>query len=486
MAVNVVLSLTSGSVGEALSLIDRYASYCQGIELRADCLASLSCEDISAVSARAKELGLFSILTLRHERDGGFFHASYKEHDRVLSELVSCCSFDFVDVEEWASDSIVSLARSNGSRVIRSAHFFSSMPSDIVSYVEALAAMGDVPKLACMLSSSADFSFFTDSAMQLKSSLSGDYILVGMGEYGFPSRVLASIMGSFITFSSVGTVSAAPGHVSPDVLYSLYRVPSINEGTSIFGIIGNPVLHSMSPGIHNPIFAEKGLDAVYIPFCVDSLEEFFSVADRLNIKGVSVTIPHKQAVIPFLDSCADVVSAVGACNTVVRRGSSWWGTNTDVYGFWSPLEDVLSVSTLASGRRATVIGAGGAARSVVYALVKNGFDVLILNRTVEKAASLAADFSCEYAALDESSCALISSYRSVIVQTTSLGMGNNCVNPLAFYDLQGDEICYDIVYIPKMTPFLSFAEKKGCRIITGDLMLKAQAIEQSRLFCELV
>ena len=145
----------------------------------------------------------------------------------------------------------------------------------------------------------------------------GERILLGMGDFGFPTRVLASRLGSFLCYTSPARAIVAPGQVDPDTLGSLYRFRGIGPSTAVYGVIGNPVMHSRSPRIHNRGFQSLGLDAVYLPFLVDDVDAFWEVADALDIRGLSVTAPHKQAVLARVSHTDSVVRATGACNTRV-------------------------------------------------------------------------------------------------------------------------------------------------------------------------
>jgi 3-dehydroquinate dehydratase/shikimate dehydrogenase len=214
---------------------------------------------------------------------------------------------------------------------------------------------------------------------------------------------------------------------------------------------------------------------------VDNLESFFRLADVFGIRGVSVTIPHKQGVIPFLDSRDEGVDAVGACNTIVWRDGSRCGYNSDISGFIAPLKESMN-GVIPAGLHAAVIGAGGAARAVVYALRKEGVEVLILNRTVERAKELASVFDCSYGSLGEQE--RIADFSDLIIQTTSVGMKKEGreYDPIPGYSFSGSEIVYDIIYIPRLTPLLKRAAQSGCRVINGWAMLSAQAGIQFKLF----
>jgi 3-dehydroquinate dehydratase/shikimate dehydrogenase len=247
-------------------------------------------------------------------------------------------------------------------------------------------------------------------------------------------------------------------------------------------VIANPVMHSKSPWIHNPALTAVGLNAVYIPIQVDDLSIFFELIPLLDIRGASVTVPHKSAVRTFLVAEDASVAAVGACNTIYPKKGGFHGANTDVPGFIAPLTAYVSRDKIGS-MAVTVVGAGGTSRAAVYALRSLGASVLIVNRTPEKAETLAQEFGCEWAPLAESSAAAIAHHNDLIVQTTSAGMHpNEELDPIEFYELTGREIVYDVIYAPPVTRLLSRAKRAGCRTLNGWPMLLEQAYLQFELF----
>jgi 3-dehydroquinate dehydratase/shikimate dehydrogenase len=394
--------------------------------------------------------------------------------------------YRYVDLEEDFKDQKTEqAAEASGVAVIRSFHDFSGVPADLGRRIRNIKRNpGEVIKAAVMVQNTQELLKLVELSLELKAQEDGwgKRIILGMGPMGFPTRVLSTILGSSITYSSAPGMQAAPGHVDPQTLVDLYRFPLINSDTRIFGIIGNPVIHSESPGLHNRGFSLRAMDdAVYLPFQVDNLEAFFQLAEVLDIRGVSVTIPHKQGVIPFLSSRDDGVEAAGACNTIVWRDGLRHGYNTDISGFIAPLKEGMG-GAIPAGFRAAVIGAGGAARAVVYALRREGVEVLILNRTVARAKELAAVFGGSYGSLEEQE--RIADFSDLIVQTTSVGMNRECTeyDPIPGYSFRGGEIVYDIIYIPRLTPLLKRAAQSGCRVINGWEMLTAQAGIQFRLF----
>ena len=303
-------------------------------------------------------------------------------------------------------------------------------------------------------------------------------IVLGIGEFGIPTRILYRKTGSMLTFCSDPELQAgASGHLSPDLMRNLYRSPSIGPDTRIFGIIGNPVMHTASPGIHNPGFHKLGLDAVYVPFKVDDVRTFFRFADQFGVDGFSVTVPHKQFVLPYFGKISREVKQIGSCNTVMRRGHLWKGMNTDYYGFLHPIEEDLESGVIQS---ALVIGAGGAARSVVWALRNYRCAVTIVNRTFDRAERLAAETGSTPIPIEQ---APQLPPVDLIVQTTNVGMEPfEQDDPVPAYQFTGNEIVYDLVYKPKVTRILHRAGLAGCRIVYGMEMLYAQGIQQFKMF----
>jgi 3-dehydroquinate dehydratase/shikimate dehydrogenase len=257
----------------------------------------------------------------------------------------------------------------------------------------------------------------------------------------------------------------------------LYRADQVNDRTHIYGVIGNPVLHSFSPRIQNPGFHGINFNAIYLPFLVDSVRTFFILAEMLQISGFSVTVPHKQQVLPYLGKITREVKQIGSCNTVVRAKNLWMGMNTDYYGFIEPL-----IADIDSGRiqSALVIGAGGAARSAVWALRNHGCKVIIVNRSIDRAKSLAQETMASWDSLEQAS-----SYEQVdlVVQTTSVGMvPHSNEDPIPDYRFHADQVVYDMVYRPTYTRMLQRALEAGCRLLFGIDMLVRQGKHQFEAF----
>ncbi len=429
------------------------------------------------------------ILTVRRPDDGGMFEGDERER---LALLRRCAGdgFAYVDLEEGLeAPALEASLKEAGTRTIRSLHDLTGVPSDFGLRLDRISQRPDeIPKAAVTPRSSADLARVLRVIMDRRGKspdAGGSQMLVlGMGAIGFPTRVLASKLGAAWCYASPASDMAAPGHVDPATLEDLYRFRSIGPDTAVFGVMGDPVMHSRSPFIHNRGFDACGLDAVFLPFHVPDLEGFWQVADLLGVRGLSVTVPHKGAVLRRLSGSDALVRATGACNTMTRAEApgGWQGTNTDVAGFAGPLRDAFG-GTVPRGLAATVIGAGGAARSVVHALSGFGGRILVLNRTPDHARAVAEPAGASFGGLDEAGFKAARKFADLVVQTTKVGMDPAADrDPAPDLSFSGMEIVYELIYAPRVTPFLGRALKAGCKVIYGKQMLISQAMEQFRLF----
>ena len=255
---------------------------------------------------------------------------------------------------------------------------------------------------------------------------------------------------------------------------------NISARTIVCGLIGDPVEHSMSPAMQNAAFHELNLDYLYVAFRVKAKDVGSAIAGMraLNIRGLNVTIPHKMAVIPFLDEVDRLASKIGAVNTIVNEAGVLTGYNTDAGGFLQPL---LERGIGLKGNQVLVIGAGGAARGITFALAESGASVVILNRTAGRAYDLARQLSKHFPGqhtggeLNTDSLAAAIVDAKLVVNTTSVGMGAaENETPIPAKLLRQDALVYDIVYNPLRTRLFSEAQEAGCATIAGAEMLAWQ------------
>ena len=473
----ICLTLTGSTIEEDIAQHASERYFSDVVELRADLLSPSERERAAELPSRVP---VPVILTLRRRCDGGAFDGAEDERASFFrSALVPGCGFAYVDFEDdFRRDDLAAAAAAAGVKVIRSLHSFSGPVGDVPRRcAELRGATDEIPKIAFMPQSLGDVSRLFEETSR---PLGFPHIVCAMGPAGLASRVFASRTGSMLTYVSTGSLSSI-GHVSPRDLVRTYRFRELTPATRLYGVTGFPLVFTRSPEINNAAFAAAAADAVMVPFPSRTAEEAVAFMRAMGMRGMAVTYPHKQTVMPLLDGLDDAARAVGAVNTVVLEDGRLVGHNTDAAGFSAALLSFLGADDL-EGRRAAVVGAGGAARAVVYALKKLGADVCVFNRTEQKAKALADEFGAASAPLGPSADALFSSYADVVVQCAAPGADPAGFDPLSFHSFTGREFVYDLVYEPDVTPTMSRAAAAGCRVENGFSMLVAQAREQRRLY----
>jgi shikimate dehydrogenase len=254
----------------------------------------------------------------------------------------------------------------------------------------------------------------------------------------------------------------------------------INGRTQLFGIIGNPVEHSLSPAMHNAAFAALGINGVYIPMRSIDLREGFSGLRALGFIGVSVTVPHKVAVISLLDEIDPVARKIGAVNTLLFQKQPEGrplckGFNTD----WLGSNQALAEELEPKGHTVLIIGAGGAARAVGFGLIEAGARILLTNRTESKGRELASQLGCPFIPTAD----LPTIQADALINTTSVGMAPlDQALPISPELLANFPVVMDIVYAPLATRLLQEAAARGCRTIDGLKMLQYQGAAQFKLW----
>jgi 3-dehydroquinate dehydratase/shikimate dehydrogenase len=301
-------------------------------------------------------------------------------------------------------------------------------------------------------------------------------ILLAMGEAGFPTRVLCNAQGSIYTYAAPNSVEGtAPGQVSAKVLRQLYRIDKLTKNAKVYGVVADPVRHSLSPNVHNRAFQAKRLDAVYLPFLVQptQLKDFLGMCEALPVQGFSVTIPHKQRILKYLDVVDPLARRIGAVNTVWKKAGKWRGTNTDAGAVTKPLGKRIKLN------RSTVllVGNGGAARGAAFALADARAKVVITGRNADRVRAFAKLCGAEALPKDQ----LNGRKFDAIVHATPMGMWPHTKE--CFFDgaLPAD-LVFDMVYNPLETELLKRAKAQGCAVIPGLEMFLAQAAQQFEIW----
>jgi 3-dehydroquinate dehydratase/shikimate dehydrogenase len=295
-------------------------------------------------------------------------------------------------------------------------------------------------------------------------------IAVPMGEIGLPGRVLALRNGSALAYAAVGE-KTAPGQLTLDEMKDLYRADKLDRRTRVYGVIGNPVSHSLSPLLHNTGFITRRMNDVYLPFLVPDLRDFLRAVHPLGIHGFSVTLPHKQAILRHLDDCDPLAAAIGAVNTVVvRPGGKLYGYNTDYVGVLRALQQRVALR----GSRVLLYGAGGAARAIAFALVQEGAIVNICARRPSEARKLA----CAAGGKAIERRQLRREFFDAIVNATPVGMHPRAgASPLRAEELNC-RLVFDSIYRPQKTRLLQLAARRGIETVSGIEMFIAQGTAQ--------
>src|SRR5271157_58980 len=299
-------------------------------------------------------------------------------------------------------------------------------------------------------------------------------VAVPMGEIGLPARLLALREGSALAYAPVAA-ETAPGQVHLRDFKELYRAHLITGRTRVFGVIGNPIGHSLSPALHNTGYVAAKKDAVLLPFLVERLKDFLKAAPVLGVAGFSVTLPHKEAIFRRLDDCEPLAQRIGAVNTVtVRRDGSLYGSNTDYLGVLHALERKLQLR----GSRVLIFGAGGSARAAAFALAHAGAEVFVCARREEAARALARAVGGEAVRRG----ALGKKRFDAILNASPVGMHPQVgISPLRAGELHCS-VVMDFIYRPMQTKLLQIAAAKGMRTVSGVEMFLAQGIAQWELW----
>lgn len=299
---------------------------------------------------------------------------------------------------------------------------------------------------------------------------SKNLVAVPMGEAGLPARILALREGSSLAYAPIAAATA-PGQVSFDDLTRLFRAHQLTRRTRVYGVIGDPIGHSLSPLLHNTGYVARRVDAVFLPFLVRRLGDLLSAIPEFEIRGASVTLPHKQAILKHLKDCEPLAADIGAVNTVVvRADGSLYGCNTDYIGVLRALEKKLQIK----GSRALIFGAGGAARAAAFALSHAGAIVGICARREKAAKELARSVGGEVIPRR----ALRTEFFDAILNATPIGMHPyDRISPLAPGELNC-RLVMDLIYRPQKTQLLKLAAQKGIATVSGVEMFLAQGIAQ--------
>ena len=476
----ICISICASTAAELFEKISRAEAVADVIEVRFDCLAH---GDIDTALDGLPKISKQYLITLRSSEQGG--RRVLRLSNRILfwkRAVKALSGHDFLADHESDLNFPFSF---NSDRVIRSHHFFGESPEDLrTAYFELADINDEIVKIAVNCRDITD-TIKVWKLLKIAEENEGCVIPIAMGEVGKWTRILGPAFGAYLTYASLDAGDeTAPGQLSAENLTEVFRVRELDRETSVYGIIAANTSYSVSPWLHNAAFKAAGMNRVFVPLQVADLDEFVKRMVKpetreieLNFAGFSVTNPHKQAIIRHLDEIDETAQRIGAVNTIKIENGKLLGYNTDALGFIAPLKSVCGDL---KGVRATVVGAGGAARACVYALKHEGAEVTVLARDLKKAEDLAIEFGAEFGALVTDH----SFNGDILVNTTPLGTKGDTVDgTIATADqLRNLRLVYDLVYNPAETRLLNEAKMARVPAINGLQMLISQGAKQFEIW----
>ncbi|HYJ92956.1 MAG TPA: shikimate dehydrogenase [Pyrinomonadaceae bacterium] len=480
----ICVSVCAKTAEELFQHLESATSLADLVELRFDCLDD---EYIHPVRERLWEQGGLNryISTFRSFEQGGTRRLTFSQRKNFWN---SGYETEIADVEEDLVEDTFSWVWPHR---ICSYHDFDGVPVELEKIFHRLRLTdAEIIKIAAKVED-ATKAIPIFNLIKIAKTRHKQVIPIAMGEAGKWTRILGLAHGAYLTYASLKSGGeTAPGQISADDLINVFRVKELGEATEVYGIIAGNTGYTMSPYIHNAAFKSTRLDAVFVPLQVTNLDEFIRrmVAHEtreleLNFHGFSVTNPHKQAIIKYLDQIDETARAIGAVNTVNIVDDKLVGYNTDAFGFIQPL--IKRFGDLKDAR-AAVVGAGGAARACVSSLVDTGAEVTVFSRDITKAQTLAKEFNSSAQKLEAGNSELETDFSTfdIVVNATPIGTRGERENNTiaAARHLQNVKLVYDLVYNPAETRLLRESRLAGTDTLNGFEMLIAQATKQFEIW----
>jgi len=420
--------------------------------------------------------GTVVIATCRRSVAGGRFPGSMASQLDILAKASAAgCQLLDVELETAIKTKPAQVQKLRGrSALILSFHDFRGTKKLDETLEKMLAVQADFYKIVSTATTLAD----NVTMIKFLAKESDKHSLIGicMGEQGIISRVLGVRAGSVFTFAALSPdEKTAPGQVTAQELRNVYRIEQVDAATRVYGVAGDPVVHSLSPAIMNAAFRRENVNAVYLTLHAKTLKDLLTCVREIPLHGISVTMPYKEAILKHLDNTDSHTTKIGACNTVVRaQDGKLYGFNTDAAGVVRPLERRLP--TL-EGAKVLVLGAGGAARAAVFGLKERGCEVYILNRTAAPAKKLARQARARTAKRAD----LKKLSFDVIINATPVGLANTRETPLQENEINARYV-FDMIYDPAETRLLKLARERGAQLIPGIEMFVQQAARQFEIW----
>ena len=464
--------------GPSLAALETRASHLSGggvgYELRLDYLRDFTQLEDSIRQWLARLHVPQTIATCRREAAGGTFKGSIEEQAAVLGAAVRAgCQWVDIELESIKEAGPQLLAQFHPAQVMVSYHNYQRTPSLGPVYRQLVRLPVDMVKVATQAQR-------LGNNLQIRQLLkshrrqSPKLVAVAMGASGIPSRLLALLWGSAITYAAPSNHAVVPGQIAADLMRSVYRVDGLNQHTQLYGVVGTQASISLSPAMQNAAFQAKRANAVFLPCETSQLADFLAFAREANFSGFAVTMPYKRAILRSLDWADPLATRIGACNTVAVQRGKRMGWNTDA----AAVVEVLTKRLRLSGSRMLILGAGGAARAAAYALRAEGASVIVAARREDTARSLARAVEGEAVSWQGAEGLEV----DAAINATPVGMYPHVdESPLDLARLRA-RVVFDMVYYPLATRFITEARGRGLITISGLEMLVAQGARQFEIW----
>lgn len=458
-------SILGPTFQEASQQISQALEHADLVELRLDRFERL---DLAALQALLQQFPIPMIFALRSVSQGGSYPFSEEKRLEDIA-LLATLEPDYFDLELSTVPS-VSTARYSGIKWIVSYHDFEGIPDDLDQIYQKMCRYDAHYYKICVTPAN------TTETLRFLCWAKGKEktIAIGMGGHGQISRIIAPVLGFPMTYAGLDDhQTAAPGQLSLQSLVERYRYKTLNGATVLYGLIGDPVDQSPSPITHNHFMKESGFNAVYLAMQVTlpELSSFLELLKQLPFRGLSITMPLKEAILDYLDEIDPIAKEIGAVNTLVIDQGQMKGYNTDAEGALNALESTFPVRD----KHCLILGAGGSAKAVANEAVRRGAVVTVLNRDGEKALQLASRLRCRGYGIENMGACANQGY-DVLINCTPVPM------PIDPNDILPKTVVMDLKIRPKETEFLKHALAKQCQVVYGEAMFFEQAAGQFALW----
>lgn len=414
------------------------------------------------------------IVACRRPQDGGKWERSEEER-RMLLRTAIADGADYVDLEE---DIAGTIPRFGPTKRIISYHNFQETPANLREIHDRCASHDpDIVKIATMAHSPED----NLRILHLMADSEIPTVALCMGDIGTASRILAGKFGAPFTYATFHQERAlAPGQLSFEQMRDIYHYEQINPDTDVYGLIADPIGAPLGPLLHNTAFEQLKTDKVCVPFRVprEQLEPFLGYCRQFGIRGLSVNTPHKEAVVPFVSETDRAVDHIGAANTVVIDGFDRSAFNTEYRAALEGIDETLGRGgeiDVLSGKSALILGSGGMAKALAYALRSRDVHVVIAARNLERGTELAQKLNCRAVEWH----ARHAQNAEIVINCTPVGMHPHVDDsPFDGDYLRRSMIVFDTVYNPEQTLLIKQAREKDCYAITGvDMFVRQTALQ---------